>query len=1610
VAHARLLRGATCLLRRRTDKLKQENWDLNIAAQQFESDLAAQTALLKKAENERTRVNKDLLKTRDQLEAQRVQFEANAEELEKLRSIRETETAVARKEKAGMAREMSDLNALLSAARTEAQRASERDNLSRSLSRSLLSNDTSRNDDDDFSGDAAARRRGGSAVPGSPGAALDGDAGGHSPLGKRLDKDRDLTDLRAKLAMAHKRTGKDSMEKRRLREQNAELRLLLTKAGLSAPSASDVESSGDEAEQWADEPDSPAAGRLAKMRMPKSSTRPNIASRLGLGASRSSSMAFDEEEADEQDASLEEASDSAARRASLDGVDPAFAGDEYASAPKSRRRAGRKTLMQADLAGKGSPLSRTAYLAGEEADLSSERSFEDGSASGHTEQWGHAPSSRPASVSLEGGNLGAELAGLGGTSIDQPDTLAALLGETSQGALGLEREPTLAAVDHKDTQTEAQPDLLTPLIAERDAAHAELQQRDLQHRAVLAELEQREQQHSTALAEHAAALSALHLAHSVTLEERDSAHAQALSTRDTQHRRALEERAAELAAALDKRDEAHDAAMAARNESHAGELHNALAQQAQQHDAAIGEARSRHAQALAAEVAKGAAALTAAEVLHKKLSADQSTEHKRVIDRLGADHARAVERLGADHAAELAEKDTDHAGAIEDLQMSNDAYVRDLETAFKVTLREKDDAIKKSREEVEALRSRLSALEAELARLRADAKTAAAAAATASAATAQLNAALAAARSEAATETSTLKRELDEARAALVQAERDDTFEDATEVPSEEGKLTGVNGARSLLAPAMGRSSTHSTAGETDDMPQTPADEETDGGVRKVVLADLRDTSSQTDDDSWQRYQGAPRAMSSVSSAATLPAAGVVILGSHPSNAETLQPSRDSTSTFGGHRDGLPRPESPAPVMYTAGAVNRQHGLAPSGRVSMDSTHSSRYTDAEEAATLGRAGPPVMAVPPPPSMPPPPTLPPVESKRTVKSRPSAASSMLDGAPARPLSPPPPELVAMAAHRRISTLQVPPSSSDGHGRPASRLSTAAMPPPSSYVSPGAPSRQRPSLSSLRARTMSQENGLPMSAGRASDAASIHSARQSTASRRSHAAALGGALHLRGASAASFASDATSELSRRMSFASSHASDAAADGAQGGAAGLTPPSTDPMVIHAITQTMIGEYLHKYTRRTMGRSGHSEKRHRRYFWLHPYTNMLYWTLSDPGSQNVREGMSKGAVIEGVRVVEDTNPSPAGLYHLSIVVKTPQRDVKITAPDRERHEMWLTAFDFLISKRNSASAGAATAAVGAQSGSADFDPDRTISPRKAGHDRTRTDGTIGSKRFLSPARSMASLAPGRKRDSAPATESTPRRRGASIGASSTLTGKRRDTAAHEYLKQWDSVRGRPMSPTASIGGVSTSRRSVAGSERRVDRATFEPTTPLDPRLQTAEQMLEEDEGENFDGLENVRACCNGAHDVGDLAHKKYQSQMSARTRRGSVRSRHSRASSVLQPGGGSGRDSASLRAISPPPHLATPQLGALSLNAPHQRFSSGPDGKAAAAADAEPGSARTSNSLDWFSSNEQPASGRTTPAGLGSTSPTASTFTDRISKIRAGRPSAGPSGSVAR
>ncbi|RMD40668.1 hypothetical protein DV735_g4477, partial [Chaetothyriales sp. CBS 134920] len=137
-----------------------------------------------------------------------------------------------------------------------------------------------------------------------------------------------------------------------------------------------------------------------------------------------------------------------------------------------------------------------------------------------------------------------------------------------------------------------------------------------------------------------------------------------------------------------------------------------------------------------------------------------------------------------------------------------------------------------------------------------------------------------------------------------------------------------------------------------------------------------------------------------------------------------------------------------------------------------------------------------------------------------------------------------------------------------------------------------------------------------------------------------------------------------------------------------------ATDPRMIQAITQTMIGEFLWKYTRKP-GRAEMSGTRHRRYFWVHPYTKTLYWSTHDPQSAGRSQLNAKSVAIESVRVVSDDNPMPPGLHRKSLEVTTPGRKIKFTASTGQRHETWFNALSYLLLRGEHQADGTAAAYV---------------------------------------------------------------------------------------------------------------------------------------------------------------------------------------------------------------------------------------------------------------------------------------------------------------------------
>ncbi|KAH7157845.1 hypothetical protein B0J13DRAFT_581842 [Dactylonectria estremocensis] len=284
----------------------------------------------------------------------------------------------------------------------------------------------------------------------------------------------------------------------------------------------------------------------------------------------------------------------------------------------------------------------------------------------------------------------------------------------------------------------------------------------------------------------------------------------------------------------------------------------------------------------------------------------------------------------------------------------------------------------------------------------------------------------------------------------------------------------------------------------------------------------------------------------------------------------------------------------------------------------------------------------------------------------------------------------------------------------------------------------------------------------------------------------------------------------------------------------------PNTDPRMIQAITQTMIGEHLWKYTRKT-GRGEMSGNRHRRYFWVHPYTRTLYWSERDPSSAGRAELRAKSVPIEAVRVVTDDNPMPPGLHRKSLVIISPGRTIKFTCTTGQRHETWFNALSYLLLRTNN-DAQSDLDEMGGHITREDVDEfNPQIGRRVTNGTQSRAPPSLSSynsrtTRNESPAVGMSMNIP----TLTPTPHKTPQR--PSIGTLSKLSG---------YWK------GSQLSGTLTRRG-----RTVSGQDASIYEASEAHDSAEDLR-----EMIERQDRES-DRLENVRACCDGKHDVGSLPH----------------------------------------------------------------------------------------------------------------------------------------------
>lgn len=307
-----------------------------------------------------------------------------------------------------------------------------------------------------------------------------------------------------------------------------------------------------------------------------------------------------------------------------------------------------------------------------------------------------------------------------------------------------------------------------------------------------------------------------------------------------------------------------------------------------------------------------------------------------------------------------------------------------------------------------------------------------------------------------------------------------------------------------------------------------------------------------------------------------------------------------------------------------------------------------------------------------------------------------------------------------------------------------------------------------------------------------------------------------------------SGASSPISRRSSLSSFTSEVDQRFNMQGGPSfapnGMPAGATDPRMIQAITQTMIGEYLWKYTRKA-GREGLSENRHRRFFWIHPYTRTLYWSDRDPQSAGKEEMKGKSVAIETVQEVEDNNTSPPGLHQKSLIIGTPGRSIKVTAPTGQRHETWLNALRYLCQRVDDSADQQVEKPAASDEIQDEFNAGYRSSSRATGRSKASMASYV-SRRTSSPHHQIPTL--------------------------------RQSTVSQQRAVSTEpgSVSSRISSfirPTSAMRGSFSSRRSRS-SVQDVTTPEEPGSTNTDLSRDVAEQ-IERD----IDNMVNVRACCDG-------------------------------------------------------------------------------------------------------------------------------------------------------
>ncbi|KAJ2187729.1 hypothetical protein EV181_002595 [Coemansia sp. RSA 532] len=156
-------------------------------------------------------------------------------------------------------------------------------------------------------------------------------------------------------------------------------------------------------------------------------------------------------------------------------------------------------------------------------------------------------------------------------------------------------------------------------------------------------------------------------------------------------------------------------------------------------------------------------------------------------------------------------------------------------------------------------------------------------------------------------------------------------------------------------------------------------------------------------------------------------------------------------------------------------------------------------------------------------------------------------------------------------------------------------------------------------------------------------------------------------------------------------------------------LTARQPEPLIVQSIARAMVGGHMYKYTPTRFTHNTSRERRHLRYFWIHPYAKLLNWSRQPPSggvgmARSNRENGGRCVFIRDVRIVDEPHGYADDPNEPSycIVVSTDHREIKLKATTKSDHDLWFMAMSYLQSRRiiTSTTYPAATVAGAASAG----------------------------------------------------------------------------------------------------------------------------------------------------------------------------------------------------------------------------------------------------------------------------------------------------------------------